>query len=57
MFTCTWFHLHIEDSGYFLRRLKGPWKYEALKEEEDTFDLGAVKNWEIKKSDVSRVHA
>jgi hypothetical protein len=43
MFTCTWFRLHIEDSGCFLRRLKAPWICEALKEEEDTFGLGGGK--------------
>jgi hypothetical protein len=41
-FVC-WFHLHIKDSGYFLRRLKGPFKYEAWREGEDSFDLGEVK--------------
>lgn len=45
MFTfICWFYLHIKDSGYFLRRLKGTWKYEAWKEEE------------MKKSDISKEH-
>jgi hypothetical protein len=37
-------------------KLKGPWKYEAWREEEDPFDLEAVKQRGVKKSDFSREH-
>jgi len=58
MFVCTcWSHLPIEDSGIFFWKLKGPSKYERRREEEDTFALGAVKQRELKKSDISREQA
>jgi len=58
MFVCTcWYHLTIKDSGIFFLKLKVPSKYEGLREQEDTFALGAVKQREIKKSDFSREHA
>jgi len=57
MFVCTcWSNLPFEDNCIFFWKLKGPWKHEVWIEEEDTFDLGAVKQRKIKKSDFSREH-